>query len=385
MSDLDYETTKYDDFAEMDLPEKLLRGIYSYGFEKPSEIQQKAIVPISKGKDIIGQAQSGTGKTGTFAIGSLARCDDTPEIQIMIVVPTHELATQIGKVFDSIGNFMDIKCIVAIGGSSIRDTIFKIRNGAKVIVGTPGRIEHLLKERIVKTDNLKTFIMDEADSLLYGNFLPNMIDIINYLHDQTQIVLISATYEKLDMNEIARELRIKPVKIIVKKEELTLEGIKQYYINIGEERYKLDTLQDIYALLTITQTIIYVNTRKKVDWLQQMLTEKDFTVSCMHSDMTHTERKDIMRLFTSGVSRILISTDLLARGIDIQQVSVVINYDIPKDRDSYLHRIGRSGRFGRKGVAINFTTKYDYDAMMGLQEYYNTQIEEMPDDITRYL
>merc|ERR1712048_874809 len=205
-------------------------------------------------------------------------------------------------------------------------------------------------------------------------------DIFKFLPETVQVCLFSATMP-LDVLEVTQRFMRDPVRILVKKAELTLEGIKQFYVAVEREEWKLDTLCDLYETLTITQAIIYCNTRRKVDWLREQMQERDFTVSCMHGDMDQRERDLVMREFRSGSSRVLISTDLLARGIDVQRVSLVINYDLPSNMENYLHRIGRSGRFGRKGVAINFVTNNDVRSMKDIERYYHTQIEEMPMDI----
>jgi len=195
-----------------------------------------------------------------------------------------------------------------------------------------------------------------------------------------QVALFSATMAP-DILDLTSKFMRDPVRILVKKDELTLEGIRQFYIAIEKEEWKLDTLCDLYETLTITQAIIYCNTRRKVDWLADKMGQRDFTISIMHAELEQKERDRIMREFRSGSSRVLISTDLLARGIDVQQVSLVINYDLPANIENYLHRIGRSGRFGRKGVAINFITNNDVRNMRDIEAYYHTQIEEMPMDI----
>ena len=181
-----------------------------------------------------------------------------------------------------------------------------------------------------------------------------------------------------DVLEVTTKFMRDPVRILVKKAELTLEGIKQFYIAVEKEDWKLDTLSDLYETVTITQAVIFCNTRRKVDWLTDKLTSRDFTVSAMHGDMDQSQRDLIMKEFRSGSSRVLIATDLLARGIDVQQVSLVINYDLPANRENYIHRIGRGGRFGRKGVAINFVTADDVRMMREIEQFYSTQIEEMP-------
>jgi len=370
-----------DSFDDLDLQEGLLRGIYSYGFEKPSAIQQRAIRPVLDGRDTIGQAQSGTGKTATFVIGSLQRIDFGSKCcQALILAPTRELAQQIHKVVLALGDYLKVRCHACIGGTSVRDDIDRLRDGQHVVVGTPGRVYDMISKRHLRIDDLLTFVCDEADEMLSRGFKDQIYDIFKTLPPNVQVCLFSATMppEILDMTtKFMRDA----VRILVKKDELTLEGIRQFYVAIEKEEWKLDTLCDLYETLTITQAIIYCNTRRKVDFLADQMTKRDFTVSTMHADLDQKERDLIMREFRSGSSRVLISTDLLARGIDVQQVSLVINFDLPQNMENYLHRIGRSGRFGRKGVAINFVTNNDVRTMKDIEKYYHTQIEEMPMDI----
>jgi len=370
-----------DSFDDLDLQEGLLRGIYSYGFEKPSAIQQRAIRPVLEGRDTIGQAQSGTGKTATFVIGALQRIDFSHKsCQTLILAPTRELANQIYKVVLALGDYLKVQCHVCIGGTSVRDDIDRLRDGVHVVVGTPGRVFDMASKRHLRIDDLQTFVLDEADEMLSRGFKDQIYDIFKTLPPNVQVCLFSATMppEILDMTtKFMRDA----VRILVKKDELTLEGIRQFYVAIEKEEWKLDTLCDLYETLTITQAIIYCNTRRKVDFLADQMSKRDFTISTMHADLDQKERDLIMREFRSGSSRVLISTDLLARGIDVQQVSLVINFDLPSNLENYLHRIGRSGRFGRKGVAINFVTNNDVRVMKDIEKYYHTQIEEMPMDI----
>mmetsp|Transcript_13105 Transcript_13105/g.36863 ORF Transcript_13105/g.36863 Transcript_13105/m.36863 type:complete len:412 (+) Transcript_13105:90-1325(+) len=368
-------------FDAMELPEELLRGIYSYGFEKPSAIQQRAIRPAILGRDLIAQAQSGTGKTATFAIGCLAVVDQSvQECQALILAPTRELACQIQKVVLALGDYMDIKVHACVGGTAVRDDIRTLQNGVHVVVGTPGRVNDMITRRALRLDNMKQFFLDEADEMLSRGFKEQIYDIFKFLPEQVQVCLFSATMP-LDVLEVTNRFMREPVRILVKKDELTLEGIKQFYIAVDREEWKLETLCDLYETLTITQAIIYCNTRRKVDWLQEEMQKRDFTVSCMHGDMDQRERDIIMREFRTGSSRVLITTDLLARGIDVQQVSLVINFDLPTNRENYIHRIGRSGRFGRKGVAINFLTEGDVRYLRDIEQFYTTEITEMPMDV----
>jgi len=371
----------FESFDDYDLNENLLRGIYSYGFEKPSAIQQRGIKPILDGRDTIGQAQSGTGKTATFVIGVLQRIDwDVRGCQGLILAPTRELADQIQKVALALGDYLKVRCHACIGGTSVRDDMDKLREGQHLVVGTPGRVYDMIGKRHLRVDDLVTFVLDEADEMLSHGFKDQIYDIFRTMPPSIQVCLFSATMAPEILDLTGRFMR-HPVRILVKRDELTLEGIRQFYVALEREQWKLDALCDLYQTLTITQAIIYCNTRRKVDFLADQLQKRDFTVSTMHAHLDQTERNLVMREFRSGSSRVLISTDLLARGIDVQQVSLVINYDLPQDMENYLHRIGRSGRFGRKGVAINFLTNSDVRAMKDIEKFYNTQIDELPMDI----
>jgi len=370
-----------DNFDNMNLKEDLLRGVYAYGFERPSAIQQRAILPLSKGKDLIAQAQSGTGKTATFTIGILQQLDySLKECQALILAPTRELAQQIQRVVLAIGDYLEVKCHACIGGTLVRDDISKLESGVHVVVGTPGRVYDMLCRRVLRPDSIRVFVLDEADEMLSRGFKDQIYDIFQVLPSRVQVGLFSATMPA-EALEITQRFMNEPSKILVKRDELTLEGIRQFYVNVEREDWKLDTLVDLYDTLNITQAVIFCNTRRKVDWLTDKLRAKEFTVSSTHGELTQKERDVILNEFRTGSSRVLITTDLLARGIDVQQVSLVINYDLPRNLENYIHRIGRSGRFGRKGVAINFVTAEDVRNLRDLEQFYNTSVEEMPANI----
>jgi len=370
-----------DNFDDMNLREDLLRGIYAYGFEKPSAIQQRAIIPCIRGHDVIAQAQSGTGKTATFSIAIMQQLDlSIKSCQALILAPTRELAQQIQKVVLALGDFMQASCHACIGGTNVKENMKNLETGAQIIVGTPGRVSDMINRKVLNPKNIKMFVLDEADEMLSRGFKEQIHDVFTKMPYNIQVILLSATMPT-DVLEVTKKFMRNPIRILVKKEELTLEGIKQFYVMVGREDWKLETLCDIYQTLTITQAVIFCNTRRKVDWLTQQMHAKDFTVSAMHGDMDQREREVIMREFRSGSSRVLITTDLLARGIDVQQVSLVINYDLPNNRENYIHRIGRGGRFGRKGVAINFVTDEDKRTLHDIEQFYNTQIHEMPQNV----
>lgn len=369
-------------FDEMGLKPDLLRGIYAYGFERPSAIQQRAIRPIVTGRDTIAQSQSGTGKTAVFSISCLQIIDDrTSEPQILILSPTRELAEQTQRVVNSLGDFMKVRCHACIGGKSMGEDLKQLdRGGVQIVSGTPGRVFDLIRRRALRTKELKALVIDEADEMLNQGFKEQIYDIYRFLPPSTQVVLVSATLPG-EVLTMTKKFMNDPVQVLVKRDELTLEGIKQFFVAVEKEEWKFDTLCDLYDTLTITQAVIFCNTRQKVDWLAKKMKEASFTVSAMHGDMEQGTRDSIMEEFRSGASRVLIATDLWGRGIDVQQVSLVICYDLPQSRELYIHRIGRSGRFGRKGVAINFVRNEDVRILRDIEQYYSTQIDEMPGNV----
>ncbi|GMS90193.1 hypothetical protein PENTCL1PPCAC_12368, partial [Pristionchus entomophagus] len=371
----------FETFDNMKLKETLLRGIYALGFEKPSPIQQRAIVPSTTGRDVIAQAQAGTGKTATFSVSILQRIDETSaHLQALVMAPTRELAQQIQRVICALGDFMNVKVQSCIGGTAIRDDLRRMEEGVHVIIGTPGRVNDMISRGVLRTDGIKMFVLDEADEMLSKGFKDQIYEAFKTMPRDVQVLLLSATMPT-DVLEVTQRFMRDPVRILVKNEELTLEGIRQFYTNVGNDKWKFGTLCDLYEAVNVTQAVIFCNTRRRVENLTEQMTEKHHTVSCLHGDMEQEQRDKIMREFRTGSSRVLITTDLLARGIDVQQVSLVINYDLPSKCANHIHRIGRSGRFGRKGVAINFVTEQDKRQLQDIETYYTTIIEEMPMNI----
>jgi translation initiation factor 4A len=364
----------YEEFEHMKIAPNILRGIFTYGFEKPSTIQQKAIVPISTGKDIIAQSQSGTGKTGAFTIGILNNLEEKLNYtQAMILSPTRELAEQIHTVIKAIGQFTKYRIKLCVGG-----TITEKMDSCQILIGTPGRILDMLNHGKIQLQHCKIFTLDEADEMLSKGFKEQIYEIFQFIPKKTQILLFSATMPS-EILELTKKFMSDPINILVKKEELTLEGIKQYYIQVEREDWKFDTLIDLYKSFEVTQCVIFCNSKQKVEMIAQRLNDSGYSVSGIHSDLAN--RTEIMREFKSGKTRMLITTDLLARGIDVQHISLVINYDIPKSKETYIHRIGRSGRFGRKGIALNFITTTDQNQLKEIEQFYHTQIDELPCDL----
>lgn len=376
-----FNLIEYKDFDSMNLDENLLRGIYAYGYETPSNIQSKAIIPLKEGKDLIAQSQSGTGKTATFLIGSLSRIDkNISKPQILVLAPNRELTNQIFSVCSAISDYMDIKKALIMGGTKVDDNFRILDDGAQYIVGTPGRVFDMIKRYALITDQIKSFIMDEADEMLSRGFKDQIYEIFQYIPKDAQICLFSATMPNQAL-ELTEKFMVNPIKILVKKEQLTLDGIKQYYLGVEQESWKIATLKDLYQKLSISQSIIFTNSKRKAEYIKEQLETNNHAVHCMHGEMHQQERDRIMLNFRRGKIRILITTDIIARGIDIQQVSIVINYDIPRYREIYIHRIGRSGRYGRKGIAINFVTEREYQNLQQIIDFYNSEIEPMPENI----
>lgn len=374
------EINSWDEFEELQTNTNLLRGIYAYGFEKPSPIQRKAIKPLMEGHDLIAQAQSGTGKTGCFTIGTLARIDTSlPHIQGMILAPTRELSKQIMSVITSLSSQMkDLNCQLLIGGTSTESDREKIQtNCPHIIVGCPGRIHDMIRRRHIDTRHIRITVLDEADEMLSSGFKEQVYNIFQHLPSEVQIGLFSATMPP-ELHSLTEKFMRNPIKILVTSEMLTLEGIRQYYIALEDDDTKYSTLKDLYSEISVSQCIIYCNSVKKVADLHEIMMTEGYPVCCIHSGMEKQQRDESYKDFVNGKYRVLISSDLTARGIDVQQVSTVINFDIPKNIHVYLHRIGRSGRWGRKGISINFVTKRDFRKIKEIEAYYQTEIKELP-------
>jgi translation initiation factor 4A len=368
---------------ELNLNPNILRGIFAYGFENPSPIQQKAIKPVIEGRDVIAQAQSGTGKTATFTIGALQRINITESsTQVLILSPTRELSSQTAKVVSNLGSFMNgLKIQTIFGGATVEEgSSFSNRNVPHIICGCSGRVYDMMRRGNIGTKNIKLVILDEADEMLSSGFREQVYNIFQYLNSEVQVCLFSATLPD-DINSIIEKIMRNPIKICVKRESLTLEGISQYYIAVNDDREKYVTLKNIFSFINLSHTIIYCNSIKRVQDLYEAMCEDGFPVCRIHSNMEKFDRDRAFNDFRNGNSRVLISSNVTARGIDIQQVSVVINFDLPKCVHTYLHRIGRSGRWGRKGVGINFITRRDISQLKKIEEHYSTQIKEMPGEL----
>jgi superfamily II DNA/RNA helicase len=375
------ENYDFNGWDELNCNSNLLRGIYGYGFEKPSIIQQKGILPIILKRDVIAQSQSGTGKTGCFCVATLQLINlNENSTQAVILAPTRELSQQIKSVLDNIGIYMKgLKTQLLIGGSSVNNDVSLLSEETKphIVIGCPGRVYDMINRRRLFTKNIRIIVLDEADEMLSKGFKDQVYNIFSYLPNDSHIALFSATMPN-EINDITRSFMRDPYEILIQPEKLSLDGIKQYYVALENEYSKYDTLADIFGIVNTNHTIIYCNSVSNVMRLYEYMIKDGFPVCQIHSNMNHAERIQNLNEFSSGTKRVLISSDITSRGIDIQQVRTVINYDVPDCIHNYLHRIGRSGRWGRKGISINFVTKPDMYKLRDIETHYKTKIEELP-------
>jgi len=367
----------------------LQRGIHAFGFEKPSPIQREAIGPILNGKDVIGQAQSGTGKTGAFSIGLLGRLDlKNATTQALVLSPTRELSQQTLSVIKGIGVMYKsppLVCQLLIGGTSTDEDIRQLQQTPPhVVVGCPGRVHDMMRRHQIHSQHIQLCILDEADEMLSAGFKEQVYNIFQFFNTNTQVCLFSATMPQ-ELSTLTEKFMRDPIKILVKNEQLTLEGIDQYYIALDDDSAKYSALKDLFGTISLSQCIIYCNSVKRVGDLAEAMAEDAFPVCCIHSNMEKEDRNTAYNEFRSGKYRVLISTNVTARGIDIQQVRTVINFDIPKCIHTYIHRIGRSGRWGRKGNGINFITKRDVKKIKEIESHYSTQIKELPSSFVKHI
>ena len=379
--------------AILGLNEDLLRGIYSYGFTTPSKPQTLGIKPMIDGEDLILQSQSGTGKTPAFVIGGLNHLDEeTPHPQVLVISHTRELTNQTATVAKGLGQYLGktgVKVMTATGGTPVSEDLKALRNGAQFIVGTPGRIYDLIK-RGMNLKHLKYLILDEADKLLEKDddgspgFGDQICEILatGAFPETTHLAMFSATMPAAVLTIADRFLK-DAVHILIPTEEVKLEGIKQFYIDCEKSEWKKDVLADLYTHMSVSQGIIFANKKTTVEILANSMTKDGFTLEYIHGDMETAERKKRMDDFRTGKVRILVSTDVLARGIDVQSVDIVINYEMPMDREDYFHRIGRCGRFGKKGVSINLIAGADeLSKMKDIETYYSLVIPVLPEDLS---
>ncbi|KAK9816382.1 hypothetical protein WJX74_001399 [Apatococcus lobatus] len=379
----DVLNTKGSEFEDFFLKRELLRGIYEKGFEKPSPIQEESIPIALQGRDILARAKNGTGKTAAFCIPTLERVDSSkPEIQALLLVPTRELALQTSQVCRELGKFLNLEVMVTFGGMPLKDDIMRLYNTVHIIVATPGRILDLANKGVAKLQACKILGMDEADKLLSQEFQPVIEQLIGLLPADRQIMLFSATFP-VTVKQFKDKFLRKPY-IVNLMSELTLKGISQFYAFV-EERQKVHCLNTLFSKLQINQSIIFCNSVNRVELLAKKITELGYSCFYIHAKMLQNHRNRVFHDFRSGRCRNLVCSDLFTRGIDVQAVNVVINFDFPKNSETYLHRVGRSGRFGHLGLAINLITYDDRMNLFRIEQELSTEIKPIPSVIEKAL
>ena len=333
---------------------------------------------MATGRDIIAQAQSGTGKTGTFSVGLLAQLDTSRAVtQALVLSPTRELAAQTRDTVLGVGGPLGATVHVCVGGTSVAEDVAALRKGVHVVVGTPGRVLHMLGVGALSPTHLRTVVLDEADQLLDVGFKDQIYEVFQAaVTGTTQVALFSATMPQ-DALALAGTFMRDPAVALIQAAELTLENLKQFFVLAQREEDKFGVLANMFRVVSAAQTVIFTSSRRRADWLAARLTDAEFTCSVLHGAMEQEERARVMREFRTGASRVLVATDLVARGIDVQQVSLVINFELPHNRENYIHRIGRSARFGRQGVAINIITPDEVPMLKDIEAHYHTQVPEL--------
>lgn len=379
----DVTDTKGNEFEDYCLRRELLMGIFEKGWEKPSPIQEASIPIALAGRDILARAKNGTGKTGAYAIPVLEQIQvDKNQVQALIVVPTRELALQTSQICIELSKHLGCKIMVTTGGTNLKDDIMRLYDPVHVIVGTPGRILDLMNKELIKTDACKMLVLDEADKLLSQDFQGMLDNIIAMLPRNPQVMLYSATFP-LTVEAFMKKHLNNPYEINL-MDELTLKGVSQYYAFV-QERQKVHCLNTLFSKLQINQSIIFCNSTQRVELLAKKITELGYSCFFIHSKMNQQHRNRVFHDFRRGLGRNLVCSDLFTRGIDIQAVNVVINFDFPKHSETYLHRIGRSGRYGHFGIAINLITYEDRFALHAIEQELNTEIKPIPKTIDKAL
>jgi ATP-dependent RNA helicase DDX6/DHH1 len=379
----DVTNTKGNEWEDYYLKRELLLGIFDKGFEKPSPVQEESIPVILAGQNVIARAKNGTGKTAAFVIPILEKCDtQTTQIQAVVFVPTRELALQTSSVIKEIGKHMNVECMVSTGGTPLREDIYRFYKTVHVLVGTPGRILDLASKDVADLSKVQMLVMDEADKLLSQDFQPIIEQLLEYFPKSVQIMMFSATFP-LHVKDFSLKY-LPDAQMINLMEELTLKGLTQYYAYVQEKK-KVHCLNTLFSKLQINQAIIFCNSTLRVELLAKKITEIGYSCFFIHSKMQQNDRNRVFHDFRNGGCRCLVSSDLITRGIDIQTVNVVINFDFPKNSETYLHRIGRSGRFGHLGLAINFISDDDKENMFAIERELDTEIQPIPQNIDKSL
>lgn len=362
-------------FSELELSAEVLRGIQAMGFEEPTPIQEKTIVPIMAGRDVIGQAQTGTGKTCAFAIPAVqSLTEDTGYVQVLVLCPTRELAIQTAEEFQSVSKFVEgVRILPIYGGQSMDRQIQSLKRRPQIIIGTPGRVMDHMRRGTIKLDSLRVVILDEADEMLSMGFLEDMETILKKTPEDRQTVLFSATMSR-PILDLTRRFQKNPEHIQILHKELTVQGIEQYYIEVREAA-KLDVLCRVVDGNNYALCLVFCSTKRGADALAFSLKARGYAAEALHGDIRQNERSAILSRFKSGEVGLLVATDVAARGLDVDDIEAVFNYDMPNDEEYYVHRIGRTGRAGKTGRAYTFITGRDYNKLRAIQRYTKATIK----------
>lgn len=365
------ETVK---FEELQLDEKILRAVADMGFEEASPIQGQAIPLEMEGRDVIGQAQTGTGKTAAFGIPLLQKVDPkVKRIQAIVLCPTRELAIQVAEEIRSLAKYLHgIKVLPVYGGQEIGKQIRSLKDGAQVIIGTPGRVMDHMRRHTIRTEEVHTVVLDEADEMLNMGFLEDMETILGQLPEERQTVMFSATMPQAIL-EIARKFQKDPVTVRVVKKDLTVPKVTQYYYEV-KQKNKVEVLCRLLDLYAPKLSVVFCNTKKGVEEVAEALQGRGYFAEGLHGDLKQVQRDRVMNSFRNGKADILVATDVAARGIDVDDVEAVFNYDIPQDDEYYVHRIGRTGRAGREGKAFSLVVGREVYKLRDIQRYCKTRI-----------
>ncbi|MFL8905953.1 DEAD/DEAH box helicase [Helcococcus kunzii] len=363
-------------FNELNLSNELIKAVADMGYEKPSPIQEKAIPTLLEGRDVIARAQTGTGKTAAFGIPLVEMIEDENHIQGLILVPTRELAKQVSDEIKKIAKYKPhVKSIAIYGGSDMRRQIKSLKSGTNIVVGTPGRVMDHLNRRTLKLSKLKFLVLDEADEMFDMGFRDDMKTIIDQTNPNRQTCFFSATMGN-DIMEFSKLYQNIPQQILIEQKELTVEKIKQYYLEM-DSKMKKEILNRLLGMYNPNLSIVFCNTKRMVDQLVTDLTKLGYNVDALHGDMKQSQRDNVMKRFRASTIEILIATDIAARGLDVENVDLVVNYDLPQQNDYYVHRIGRTARAGKKGISFTFVTSRDRNKLGEIERYTNSKMEKM--------
>lgn len=364
-------------FSDLNLSSELLRAIDDLGFESPSEVQEASIPIILEGRDVLAQAQTGTGKTASFGIPMIEGMEeDDDDLQALVLVPTRELARQVSEELKKLAKYKKFINIVPIyGGADMGKQLRDLKRGASIVVGTPGRVMDHMKRKTIRLDGLKFLTFDEADEMFDMGFRDDMKTIIERTNPHRQTLFFSATFDN-DIREFSRLYQKDPAKVIIEKKELTAEKIEQFYLELNRNM-KTEILNRLILIHKPKKSIIFCNTKRMVEALEVEIAQRGYKVDSLHGDMRQSSRDNVMKKFRNGTIDVLIATDVAARGLDVSDIDLVFNYDLPQQAEYYVHRIGRTARAGKKGASFTFVTSRDYPKFREIEKYANIKMEKM--------